>query len=163
MLYKIPPIKIEGRNYSNNNTKLSYRSNSNNTNHSIKSYRDKSKNYYGVYSRNKNHNNLAQIKTMNLIPRFTPFKNHYHYNSQINLENKQTALRVIVPIVNDNNRMNSQKSMIDTKHSRNVNIMQKTNSLITNDIFRHTSMFYKKKKKLNRTLLNVNINKNFYH
>ena len=61
--------------------------------------------------------------------------------------------------------MINQKSMIEIniKHSRNVNIMQKTNSMIKTDIFRHTSMFYRKKKKFNRTLVNVNINKNFYH
>ena len=105
VIYKIPSIQKEGRNYSNSNRYLSYRANSNNTNHIIKSYRDKSKNCNVVYSRNINHNNLAQIKTVNLVARFTPFKNYYHYHSQLNLENKpSSALKVLVPIVNNNNK-----------------------------------------------------------
>lgn len=156
-------MKKEGRNYSNNNNiRLSYKTNSNNTNHSIKSYKEQlNKNSYSIYSRNINHRNLEQIKTMNIVPRFIPIKNHYHHNSQINLENKSSSL-ALMPIVN--NRMNSQKSIIEIKNkrSRNLNIIHKTNSLIKTDIFRNNSVFYKNKN-FNRTLLNVNLKKKVYH
>ena len=163
VIHKLSPMKKEGRNYSNNNNiRLSYKTNSNNTNHSIKSYKEQiNKNSYSIYIRNINHRNLEQIKTMNIVPRFIPIKNHYHHNSQINFENKSSSL-ALMPIVN--NRMNSQKSMIEinNKRSRNLNIIHKTNSLIKTDIFRNNSVFYKNKK-FNRTLLNVNLNKKVYH
>ena len=163
VIYKLSPMKKEGRNYSNNNNiRLSYKTNSNNTNHSIKSYKEQiNKNSYSIYSRNINRRNLEQIKTMNIVPRFIPIKNHYHHNSQINFENKSSSL-ALMPIVN--NRMNSQKSIIEinNKRSRNLNIIHKTNSLIKTDIFRNNSVFYKNKN-FNRTLLNVNLNKKVYH
>ena len=163
VIYKLSPMKKEGRNYSNNNNiRLSYKTNSNNTNHSIKSYKEQiNKNSYSIYSRNINRRNLEQIKTMNIVPRFIHIKNHYHHNSQINFENKSSSL-ALMPIVN--NRMNSQKSMIEinNKRSRNLNIIHKTNSLIKTDIFRNNSVFYKNKN-FNRTLLNVNLNKKVYH
>ena len=165
VIYKLSPMKKEGRNYSNNNNniRLSYKTNSNNTNHSIKSYRAQiNKNSYSIYSRNIKLNNIEQIKTMNIVPRFIPIKNHYHHNSQINLENKSSSVVALMPIVN--NRMNSQKSMIEinNKRSRNLNIMQKTNSLIKTDIFRNNSLFYKKNN-FNHTLLNMNLKKKIYH
>ena len=100
--------------------------------------------------------------TINKVPRFIPIKNHYHHNSQINLENKSSSVVALMPIVN--NRMNSQKSMIEinNKRSRNLNIMQKTNSLIKTDIFRNNSVFYKKNN-FNHTLLNMNLKKKIYH
>lgn len=163
VIYKLSPMKKEGRNYSNNNNiRLSYKINSNNTNHSIKSYKEQiNKNSYSIYSRNINHRNLEQIKTMNIVPRFIPIKNHYHHNSQINFENKSSSL-ALMPIVN--NRMNSQKSIIEinNKRSRNLNIIHKTNSLIKTDIFRNNSVLYKNKN-FNRTLLNVNLKKKVYH
>lgn len=163
VIYKLSPMKKEGRNYSNNNNiRLSYKTNSNNMNHSIKSYKEQiNKNSYSIYSRNINRRNLEQIKTMNIVPRFIPIKNHYHHNSQINVENKSSSL-ALMPIVN--NKMNSQKSIIEinNKRSRNLNIIHKTNSLIKTDIFRNNSVFYKNKN-FNRTLLNVNLNKKVYH
>ena len=163
VIYKLSPMKKEGRNYSNNNNiRLSYKTNSNNTNHSIKSYKEQiNKNSYSIYSRNINRRNLEQIKTMNIVPRFIPIKNHYHHNSQINVENKSSSL-ALMPIVN--NKMNSQKSIIEinNKRSRNLNIIHKTNSLIKTDIFRNNSVFYKNKN-FNRTLLNVNLKKKVYH
>ena len=160
VIYKFSPMKKEGRNYSNNNNiRLSYKTNSNNTNHSIKSYKEQlNKNSYSIYSRNINCRNLEQIKTMNIVPRFIPIKNHYHHNSQINFENKSSLL-ALMPIVN--NKMNSQKSIIEinNKRSRNLNIIHKTNSLIKTD---YNSVLYKNKN-FNRTLLNVNLKKKVYH